>query len=913
MGTWFRVFVSRVRGCLRAVSFESEFDEELQTHLAMLVEENIGRGMTPAAAERAARVKLGGVTQIRETQRAGRGLPLLDTLWQDARYALRLFRKSPGFTLVAVSTIGIGIGVNTTVFTVVNAVALKPLPVADPAGVVRIERWFESRARGDVQYAFSFQEYTYLRAHNHLLSTLIAAGWPEAVAAGEGGTEFLQGQVVSDDYFASLGISAIAGRTFLPEDNQEPGAHPVVVLADGLWRRRFQSDPHIAGRVISLNGVAFTIVGVAPPEFIGTGNPPQVPDFWAPLMMQAQLSPGSSWLNRPGIHRLQLLARVKPGALVATARAELQVLAAQLTEVPETHSAHDRTVALSLQPAVYFGGTDDNRFRQMVALLMAAVSLILLVACANLANMLLARGSARQKEIGMRLALGASRSRIIRQLLTESLLLAAAGGVAGVLVSVWASQALWKVVETIVRVVFLTDRPFVASMHPDGRILAFGLVLSVMTGLLFGVSPALTMARSDLRSTINDEGSTLGDRVRASRLRGWLISGQMAVSVVCLVCGGLFMRGLISSQTADAGFDTRRVFMVFMNAGADDRDRPAVQKRIMDRLSLAPHVQGVALVDRFPFGGTWSPPLVFEDARPGGKRSIRTLANYVSPTYFQTAGIPITRGRTFTRAEVESAAGVAIVSESTARRLWPDGDSLGRRFDLDLHFTGQLATFEVVGVASDVRTANLSRIDPAYVYLPTRSDTTYNLMVRSDRDTSAVLTAVRGAVEAVDRTLGPSVRVASLNDGPMMHLQRLIPRVLATFVGTLAAVALILATIGIYGVTSYTVSQRTHEIGIRMALGANAGEVQRLLVIQGMVPAFVGGAIGLLAAGIVSTVLRTMLIAPTSPDLLFGIGAFDAATFVGLSAFVVAVAVTATYIPVRRATRVDPLVALRYE
>jgi putative ABC transport system permease protein len=304
---------------------------------------------------------------------------------------------------------------------------------------------------------------------------------------------------------------------------------------------------------------------------------------------------------------------------------------------------------------------------------------------------------------------------------------------------------------------------------------------------------------------------------------------------------------------------------------------------------------------------------VYEDARTGGKRSIRTLANYVSPTYFQTAGIPITRGRAFTRAETDGAAGVAIVSESTARRLWPEGDSLGKRFDLDLHFNGELATFEVVGVAKDVRTANLSRIDPAYVYLPTRSNTSYNLMVRSDRDAATVLTTVRAAVETVDRTLGATVRVASLNDGPMMHLQRLIPRVLATFVAILAAVALILATIGIYGVTSYTVSQRTHEIGIRMALGANAGDVQRLLVIQGMAPALVGGAAGLLAAAIVSTVLRTMLMVPTSPDLLFGIGAFDAPTFVGLSAFVVAIAITATYIPVRRATRVDPLVALRYE
>ena len=720
MPTWFATFTSRMLGWLRSASQDKEFSTEIQTHLEMLTEDNIAHGMSPEEATRDARVRLGGITQLMEEQRDRRGFPLLDALWQDARYALRVFGRSPGFTLVGVLTIAIGVGVNTTVFTLLDAIAFKRLPVADAAHLLRFARSFESGARGDVQYAFSFEEFSYYRAHSARLESLIAAGWPETVVSTPDAGDTMQAQVVSGNYFAVLGVNAALGRTFLPEEDEVPGGAPVVVLSDSFWRRRMQGDPGVVGRTISANGTAFTVIGVAPATFIGTGNPPQVPDFWAPLMMQGALTPGAPWLDRPQIHRLQLLARVQPHTSIVEARAELEVLESQLTEHVETHTKGDRTISLALQPAAYFGGTDDLRFAALVALLMATVSMILFVACANLANMLLARGVARHKEIGMRLALGASRGRIVRQLLTESLLLATVGGLAGLLLSFWGSRLLWNIIDGLVRIMFLSDRPFVASLTPDGRILAFTLTLSVGTGLLFGLSPALKISRSDPIGSLKEEVSGAGDRFRAAR--SWLIGGQMAISMAFLVCAGLLLKGLWHAEKADPGFDTTRVFMVLMNLGSNRPDAPVLQQQIIDRLRQAPEVQDVARIDRYPFSGTWSPPVIVDGPdNPSERRASRTLANYVSASYFRTMGIPMQRGRTFTSTEEQEGRGVAIISEAAAKQLWPQEDPIGKRLMLDMNFRGELTQFEVVGTVKDVRSANVSRVDPSYIYLPARS------------------------------------------------------------------------------------------------------------------------------------------------------------------------------------------------
>jgi macrolide transport system ATP-binding/permease protein len=902
MPEWINVVASRVRGWLSLRRVDAEFDAELRAHLDMLVDENIRRGMTPGAAARAARVTLGGITQLKEQYRDRSGLPWIESLWQDVRYALRVFAHSPGFTVLAVLTIAVGIGVNTTVFTLVDAVAFKKLPVRDRDRLIRLERWFDSGARGDVQYGFSFEEYQYYREHSRLLPGMVAVAWPVRVVTDD---DVLQGQVVSGDYFGVLGARAALGRTLRPEDDDQGGADPVVVLSEASWRRRFHADPQAVGKTLRVNGTLVTVVGVMPGEFIGTGNPPQVPDFWAPLTMQTRLIPGVAWRNRSDIHRLQLLAYLGPDVPVARAQAELQLLASQLAEVPETHIPHDKTIALTLQPATYFGGTDDVRFQAIEALVMTVVAMILLAACANLANMLLARASARQKEIGMRLALGATRVRVVRQLLTENILLAAIGGVAGFLLSAWASQLLWTTVDQLVQSIFLTDAPFVASMKPDLRIFGFTFALSLVTGILVGLSPALTMTRSGLGAVVSS-----GHR---SRLRPWSIGAQAAVAMTFLICAGLLVKGVTQSASADAGFDTRRLFTLFMSFDANPVRARASQDRIAEALARTPGIDGVALIDRFPFGGTWSPPVVVKEDGSAARLATRTLANYVSPSYFQTAGIPIQRGRTFTSAETDAGAAVAIVSESAAKRFWPGKDPLGRRLSLDLTFTGQLTEFDVVGLAKDVRSANLSRLDPAYVYLPTRRGLSYNILIRSAQDAPAMFAAVRRVVESLEPTMASTVSVTSLHDGPMMRSQLLMTQLLARFAATLACIALILAAAGIYGVTAYVVSQRTREIGIRMALGATAGDVLQLIVRQGVAPAVFGAFVGLVFAGVASTVLHSTLVTPSTPDLLFGVAPWDPVSFMGLPILLAAIAAAASYIPARRATKVDPLLALRCE
>jgi len=440
------LFTSRVKVWLTSRRVDAEFDEELRAHLEMLTDDNCRRGMSLDSAARAARLTLGGMTQLKEQYRQRTGLPWFESAWQDARFAARVYSRSRGFTALAVLTVAVGIGVNTTAFTVVNAVLFKPLPVRNADRLVRLERWFESGARGDVQYAFSWNEYQHYRQNVRLLSDVIAVGWPSRVSTDDAA---LEGLLVSENYFAALGASAALGRTFLPASSDQDRTDPVVVLSDGAWRTRFGADPRAVGKPVRMNGAIVTVIGVMSASFIGTGNPPQVPEFWAPLGIQATLFPGEALQSRPGLHRLQLLAYTVPGLPAAQAQAELEVVRLQLAEVPETHIAGDRTTRLALQPARYFGGTDDVRFQATVALVMSVVAMILLVACANLANMLLTRASARHKEIGMRLALGATRGRLVRQLLTENVLLSTMGGIVGFLFSAWASQVLWILVDQL--------------------------------------------------------------------------------------------------------------------------------------------------------------------------------------------------------------------------------------------------------------------------------------------------------------------------------------------------------------------------------------------------------------------------------------------------------------------------------
>ena len=914
-----------VSALFQRASVENDTDEELRAHVQNRADDLERSGLTRAEAERRARIEFGAHEKFKEQCREARGGFWLETVWSDIRYGSRMLAKNPGFTTVAVMTLALGIGVNTTLFTAFDSIALKPLPVKDPESVVRFKRWFASGASGDIQYAFSYPEYLYFRDQNHVFSEVIAASWPTQVVATPPAESVsnskesreplpLQCQLVSANYFSALGIGAEVGRAFSVEQNQAPGTNPVVVLSHPFWQHQFNSDSQISGKTLEINGVTFTIVGVAPPEFIGTGNPPQVPEFWAPLAMQTQLIPKSDWLHEPVNRQLQVLGRLAPGISLGQAQAEAGVLTRQLAQ-PQT-LASDETITMTLRRATYFGETEDLWFRAFAAGLMAAVGLVLLVACVNLANMLLARAANRQKEIATRLALGASRGRLIRLLLTESVLLALLGGMAGLLFSLWATKLAWLGLVRLMQTL-LGGSISIAPFTPDVRVFIYAFGLSLITGILFGLWPALRSSKADLTLALKSEGSASGQPLSQSRFRSFLAGGQVTVSMVLLITSGLLLRALLRSQAASPGFETKSVFLLSLDLGSDKAKAATTKREILVRLQTLPEVAHVALTDRLPYLGTMTFLLQIEGSHASSKSlPDQTLVNYVSPSYFSTLSTPIVRGRAFTPQESEELLPVAVVSESTARTAWPGEDPVGKHLKLARPFRDDKGTwnwkeYEIIGVAKDVRFFNLTRIDPMYVYLPTNAFQPNAVLIRVARSPRDTLAAVRTSLGAFDKNLLPTLGFDSLD--MFAQTQQLLPQAAAIFAGILAILALALAAVGIYGVMAYIVTQRTRELGIRLALGASKNDVLRLIVRQGMLPVILGATCGLVVSTAISGVLRAILIFPGSYDLLFGVSAFDPVTYMGLTAFLASIALLACYLPARRAMRVDPMVALRYE
>ncbi|HZP06878.1 MAG TPA: ABC transporter permease [Terracidiphilus sp.] len=892
---------------------EAELAREVEAHLVLIADDFERRGMSPEEARVAAKRAYGGVEQAKQAHRDERSLLWMEHSLQDLRHAGRALAHSPGFTLVAIATIALGVGVNTTLFTAYNAVALKPLPIADADKVVRLRRTLTSGFIGENQYAFSYPEYANLRDQQHAFQSVVAASWPVKVlvaAPGESSSNQLipaQAQLVSGNYFGALGINASLGRVFGSDEDRV--GNPVVVLSYAYWQRQFRGDPQVLGSIVRIRNTSFTIIGVTPQEFTGTSLNPQVPDLWAPVSMQGQLVPGQDWLHKPTDFELQILAHLDPGIGLKQAQAQTDSLVRQFTT---TYVTKDRTLAVALERTAFFGNTNDPRFRAGVGAVMVIFILVLLVACANVTNMLVARGAARQKEISVRLALGASRARVIRHLLTESMLLALAGGVAGLALAAAAGKLLWIALDQILVRQLGSDFVLSLNLNPDTRVLTYALGLSVATGLIFGLSPALQFTKPDLNTSLKDESTSFGRGMDRSRLRGLLICGQVAVSMLLLSSAGLLIRGLARSQAADPGFDTQGIYLLRANFGDEPVRAAAEFHRLTDWLKTAPEVANVSY-GTAPMMGTWTPPIFVK--RPGaveGSIEGRTLAGYASDNFLNTMGITLLRGRNFTAHETSTGAHVAVVCASTARLYWPNEDPLGKHFQLDLHFDGKRTDFEIIGIVKDVRFANLTRVDPARVYLAADPTQLYPVFfnLRGDQQTSiaGLWTRLRG----FNNDIAASVSMWNV-ETMLLAPQRTLARALAMLAAILALLALSLAGIGIYGVMAYVVSQRTREIGVRIALGATAGRVLQRIAMEGLRPVLIGLIIGLAGGAGLSLLLHRTLAFPGSIDFLYGVSFYDPLTFLGITVFLTVVSLMASLGPALKAIRVNPVIALRYE
>jgi macrolide transport system ATP-binding/permease protein len=873
--------------------------------------------MLPDEARTLAKRACGGVEQAKQAHRDERSLMWIEQTVQDLRHAWRTLARSPWFTFVAVATLALGVGVNTTLFSAYDAVALKQLPVADASRVVRLMRTLESHIIGEPQYAFSYPEYVNLRDRQNAFQSVVAASWPvrvlvsDAGETGGGSTQFktAQAQIVSGNYFAALGINATLGRVFGANEDRAPGGNPVVVLSHAYWQRQFRGDPQALGRIIRIGNTSFTILGVAPREFTGTSLNPQVPDLWAPASMQQQLIPGQDWLHKPTDFEFQVLARLDSGVGFKQAQAETDALVRQFAT---TYVTRDHTLSVLLERTAFFGNTDDPRFRAGVGAVMILFALVLLVACANVTNMLVARGAARQKEISVRLAMGASRARVVRHLLTESMLLALGGGIAGLALAAAASKLLWVALNQILVRQLGSEFVLSLNLNPDARVLSYALGVAVATGFLFGLSPALQFTKPDLNTSLKDESTSFGRGVTRSRLRGLLIGGQVAVSMLLLTTAGLLIRGLARSQAAEPGFDTHGVYLLRADYGDDPVKARAKFRRMADWLKTLPEVANVSY-GTAPMMGTWTAPITIKSADAlQGSIEVRTLAGYASDNFLNTLGVAILRGRNITPQESATGAHVAVISAAAARLFWPNQDALGKHFQLDLHFDGKLTEFEVIGIARDVRFANLTRIDPARVYIAADPALIEPMFFTVHGDQQAAVAGVWKHLRTFDSDMLPSVTLWNV-EATLLDPQRTLARALALLAAILALLALSLAGIGIYGVMAYVVTQRTQEIGIRIALGATASRVLRSIAVTGLRPVLIGMVIGVAGGAGLSLMLHRTLAFPGSADFLYGVSFYDPLTFLGITVFLVAVSLMASLGPALRAIKVDPLVALRYE
>src|SRR5689334_22219602 len=815
---------------------------------------------------------------------------------KDVQYAVRMLMKNPGVTLVAVITLALGIGANTAIFSGVSAFLFRPLPV--PAGneLVRPLEMSEDRGLAD---EFSYPDFLDYRAQSKSFAVLAAETMIPAAIDSESQTSVSWGQAVSANYFDVVQVQPILGRTFNADEDKTAGANPVLVLSHSFWQRRFGSDPNIVGKTVRVNDRPYQVIGVAPDGFVGTKFALAM-DFWTPMSMVEEIDRSPKLLAARGSHWMNAIGRLNPGVTLGQASAEMTAIAGRLNETYPDSRAKGTTAKVVTETEVRFGEI-SGVFRSGGEIAMVIVGLILLIACANVANLMLARAAARRKEIGIRLALGASRSRLIRQLLTESLLLAILGGGLGLLLAIW----ITKLMEGFVPILEYTIVKDIFAL--DARALWFTLGVSLATGIIFGLAPAWHSSNPDVVPVLKGMPETAGRR-RFGRigLRNGLVVAQVALSLMVLVCGGLFIKSFRKAQTMDPGFSNPNGLIVSLNPqliGYDDEQARNFYHQLGERTRSVPGVEAAGFARLMPLGDSSNsngPILKEGDTLPRGSAGRVIMVNVVDGGYFKTMQIPFVEGRAFDDRDQMKTQHVVVINQRMAEMMWPGESAVGKRIAVG---TENPERYEVVGVVKTGMYRALAEDPKPFLYYPLgqRRPGTMSLVIRSSVDPRSLVGPIRNEVQTLDRRV-PISAVKTMSDHMTYALWA--PNMAATFSLAFAVVAVLLSAVGLYSVMAYVVSQRTREVGIRMALGANRGHVMKMITKQGMWLAGVGVVIGLLLALVLVRVLSSVLI---------GVSGYDVGIFLLVPLLLAGVALLACYLPARRATRVDPLVALRYE
>ena len=877
----------RVAGFWRSLfdkeSLDHDLTEELRAHVDLLTERKINEGLRREDARRAALIEVGGIEQVKERVREVRmGRPLED-LVQDLRYALRSLRKQRGFTAVAVITLALGIGANTAIFTVINTVLLRPLPYLNPAELVVLTETVSERPT-----SVSYQNFADWRNQNSAFENVAAVRQRESFnLTGTGESERLQGRLVSANFFATLGVKPIRGRDFSNEEDQ-PGATPTAIISHALWQRRFGGDENLIGKQVTLNGQQYTVIGITPPNFQYASDA----DVTVPIGLSAERFKLRG--KDPGI---SALARLKEGSSIKTAIADINTIAARLEQqYPDTNTGR-RVRVESLRESVV------GEVRPTLLTLLGAVGFVLLIACANVANLLLTRAASRQREMAIRTALGAGRLRILRQLFTESAVLAVAGGVVGLLLAIWGTRFISSYIPEGI--------PRLSELAIDGRVLLFTLGASLLTGILFGLAPALQSSTSNLTETLKqgERNSSRGGNY-AGKL---LVISEVALTLVLLVGAGLLVKSFWRLSEVDPGFNPQNVLAMQISINARPEEGPRVDgflANLLSQIKTLPGVHSVSVSNGLPFEGANFPPLVIEgQPAPAPGQDPSGLLYLVSPDYFKTMEIDLVRGRLFSSQDTREAPQVALIDEVFARQYFPNQDPIGRRFKLN---TPGAESHEIVGVVRHVehvglegQTANTAEFYFNFDQIPVATLARYvrrvNLLVRTTVEPLSLAGSVRNQISALDKDQAVfNVRTMEQALSRSVAARRFSMILLAVF----ALLALTLAAVGIYGVISYSVAQRTREVGIRMALGASMIDVIKLVLRDGLKLVLIGVGVGLAGALALTRLMAT---------LLFGVTPTDALTYATVALGLIIVALIACCIPARRATKVDPLVALRFE